>query len=159
MAVGEHDRSSAGGRALELGDEGITAGSDLVQGLATGAAVAEQVPARVPLVDLRRRQPFVGAVVVLGEGVDHRCFDPGHAAASRFHRSLQRAGVDQRQSALRQGGQQRRKAVGLAAPLVDQRKVGAPCVPTVLGPFRRAVAHEQDELWASNDRIGHGLTP
>ena len=106
-----------------------------------------------------RRQPLVRAVVVLGERVDHCGFDAGHAAASCFDGSLQRAGEDHRQGPFRQGGQQWWQPVGLTETLVDQRQVGAPRVATVLGPFRGTVADQEDELGAGDDRIGHDVTP
>ena len=159
MAVGEHDRGTAGGGSLELGDERVTARPNLVQGLTAGTAIAEQVPSRMLFVDLSRRQTLVRPVVVLGEGVDHRGFDAGHAAASRFHGSLQRTGEDHRQGPFRQGGQQRWQTVGLTETLVDQWQVGASSVATVLGPFRGTVAHQEDELGAGDDGIGHDVIP
>jgi hypothetical protein len=45
------------------------------------------------------------------------------------------------------------------ATLLDQREIGATGVPTVLGPFRRTMAHEQDQRGTGKHRIGHEPTP
>ena len=59
MAVGEDHRGSTSSGALELGDEAVASGDDLMEAFAAGAAVVEQVPTRMPFLDLCRRETLV----------------------------------------------------------------------------------------------------
>ena len=159
MAVGEHDGRPTLRRALELGDETLAAGDDLMQALAARTTVVEQVPPGLLLFDLGVGQALVRAVVVFGKGIDHDRFDARHGTSCRFHSALQWAGEHQRQGTLRQRRQERRQAVGLVASLLDQREIGAAGVPSIFRPFRGAVSHEQDQRGTGDHRIGHECTP
>ena len=150
MAVGEDDRSAADCGSLELGYEGLTPGDDLMEALAPRAAVGEQFPAGVLLVDLGRGQPLVGAIVVLDERVDDRCLHTGHASTGSLGRPLQWTGEDEGEGTLRQRRQYRWQAVGLTQTFFVQRHVSAPGVLPTLRPVGRAVTYQQDHRRAGN---------
>ncbi len=105
----------------------------------------------------RRRQTFVGAVVVPARASTTVASTPGTARRA-VSTAAGAAGVDQRQCTLRQRGEQRGKAVSLAEPLssAEDRCVWCACRSRTT-PSRRV--DEQDELGAGHHRIGHEPPP
>jgi len=159
VAVGEHDDRAARGGPFELGDEAVAAGHHLAQTLTAGTAVEEQVPPRMPLVDLRRGQPLVRAVVVLGQRIDDGGLDTGNRSMRGLQGTLQGTAEHQWQSTLGESCQQGRQPVGLVSTLLRQGQIGATGVAAVVGPFGRAMAHEQDEGRARRGGFRHDFTP
>ena len=138
VAVGEREHAAAS--SLTQADEPEGAAIDLCRSLPAGAPVSEQLPTRLPFVDLPGGDPFVLAVVELTE--HRRQPRIGEAGdLGRAQGTLKRAGKDGIEA---QSAQPRAQRSRLGFALLGKWKIGDACVLAREAPFRLAVPSEVD---------------
>jgi hypothetical protein len=122
MAVTEREHAAAG--SLTQADETERAGIDLSGGLPAGTSVFEQLPARLPFVNLRGGDPFELAVIEFAKQWRQRRIretgDLGRAPGP-----LERAGEDSIEG---QSTEPRAEGAGLGVALGREGEIGDACV-------------------------------
>jgi len=124
----------------DAGKDPVQPRTDLVRGLATGAAVEPEVPVRTGGDDLRGGQALVVAVVPLGQLVVH-CGDFEAGEDCGLHGPGPGAGHDRGD---RPSGQGRAERMGLPFTGRGQLQVGERRVPSVGAPLGLSVSDEDD---------------
>src|SRR5262245_58794108 len=137
----------------EIVHEDVDAVRHLLRGLARRTSVAEQLPRRLFLPDLCRREALVVAVVVLAEVVADR----GALAEPRDPRRLARPPHRAREHALeRPAREELAEGGGLEPALAGERDIRAAGVLAGYRPLGLAVAYEPDRHPRSLGRLGMG---